>query len=51
MVQITNDYELEQYCDRHQECDCRCMQCPAFASLQRNELGIKEDEEDESDKE
>ena len=34
-----NDYELEQCCDAHPDCDCNCMVCPAFAEHHFSELG------------
>lgn len=44
------EYELDQYCDRHKDCDCMCMKCEAFAEYQRQELGLDEagDETDEA---
>jgi len=36
------DYELDRYCERHPECNCNCMKCPAFAQHQREELGLNE---------
>lgn len=39
-----NDYELEKFCERNPDCGCDCMNCPAFASNQREELGLNEED-------
>ncbi len=41
---IMNDYELEKFCERNPDCGCDCMNCPAFASNQREELGLNEED-------
>lgn len=42
-----DDYELERYCERHSNCNCLCLKCPAFIANQRNELGIDECDDDD----
>ena len=41
-----DEYQLDKFCERHPECDCNCMRCPAFAQHQREELGLDENDED-----
>lgn len=42
-----SEYELDQICEQHPECDCKCMKCPFFAKYQRSELGMYEYDENE----
>ena len=36
------EYELEQYCKAHSDCDCKCMKCEAFQKHIRTELGYND---------
>ena len=40
-----DDYQLDQFCQRHPECDGKCMRCPAFIANQREELGLNDFDE------
>lgn len=42
-----DEFELERFCERNPQCDCRCMRCAAFALYQRHELGLDEYNDDE----
>lgn len=43
---ILSEYELDQFCKRHPECDCNCMKCHAFIAHQREELGLNDYDND-----
>jgi len=38
---------LEDFCDRHKNCDRKCVSCPAFTAFQRHQTA--EDDEDEEE--